>query len=263
MRPTIDKLEGLYSRYNHREYVHPDPLEFLYKYSKIEDREIIGLISASLAYGNVKQIIRSVSIALQPLGESPRNFIESISKEQLVEVYANFKHRFTTGKDLAIMLIGMKDAINKHGSLNKCYLNYYSDTDPNIIKGLTGFTQELGKHYDGCAYLLPSPERGSACKRMNLYLRWMVRSDDVDPGGWDGISESKLIYPVDLHIHRLAKAFGFTNRSQANLRTAIEITEAFRDFSPEDPVKYDFSLTRLGIHPKGHYSEILGDNSSD
>ncbi|MCK4410112.1 MAG: DUF2400 family protein, partial [Candidatus Eisenbacteria sp.] len=94
---------------------------------------------------------------------------------------------------------------------------------------------------------LPDPARGSACKRLHLFLRWMVRSDDVDPGGWDAVPASKLIVPLDTHMHRFSLLLGLTDRKQANGRTALEITRAFRSFSPDDPVKYDFSLTRLGI----------------
>ena len=97
------------------------------------------------------------------------------------------------------------------------------------------------------AGLLPSPSAGSACKRLNLFLRWMVRQDNVDPGGWDSVSPAKLIIPLDTHMHRIGRRLGLTPRRQADLRTAIEITEGFRGICPSDPVRYDFALTRLGI----------------
>ncbi len=96
--------------------------------------------------------------------------------------------------------------------------------------------------------LLPSPGKGSACKRLNLFLRWMVRSDDVDPGGWSGVDAGKLIVPLDTHMHRMGLEVGLTRRKQADMQAALEVTRAFRTIAPEDPVRYDFALTRLGIH---------------
>ncbi|MCK4719805.1 DUF2400 family protein, partial [bacterium] len=96
-------------------------------------------------------------------------------------------------------------------------------------------------------HLLPDPGKGSACKRMNLYLRWMVREDDVDPGGWGKVSRSRLLVPLDIHMFRICSMLNLTCRKQANLLTVMEITNAFREINPDDPVKYDFAITRLGI----------------
>jgi uncharacterized protein (TIGR02757 family) len=114
-----------------------------------------------------------------------------------------------------------------------------------VVGGLCGFVRELGA--EECTSLLPLPERGSACKRLNLFLRWMVRRDEVDPGGWRRIPRSALVIPMDVHMHRIAVAFGLTTRRQADMRAAREVTEAFRVVSPEDPTRYDFALTRQGI----------------
>jgi uncharacterized protein (TIGR02757 family) len=117
--------------------------------------------------------------------------------------------------------------------------------DPTVVPALSAFVGNVFP--EGCDFLIPTPDRGSACKRLNLFLRWMVRRDDVDPGGWDGVPPSKLVVPLDIHMHRIALTLGLTERKQADLRTAIEITEAFRKLSPSDPVRYDFVLTRFGI----------------
>ncbi|MCD6487215.1 MAG: TIGR02757 family protein, partial [Syntrophobacterales bacterium] len=105
--------------------------------------------------------------------------------------------------------------------------------------------------------LLPSPAKGSACKRLNLFLRWMVRHDDVDPGGWDDISSSKLIIPLDTHMHRICLALGITKRKQADMKTALEITRSFQVMAPHDPVRYDFALTRLGIRKDTDITSFL------
>ncbi len=237
----------LYDTYNRREYVHPDPLEFLYDYCEIRDREIVGLISSSLAYGGIKQILKSVGSVLFRIPE-PSNFIQNSSKTQLVGLFKDFKHRFTTGEELAMMLFGIKDVITRHGSLEECFVKGLSDDDENVLPALTNFVAELSLVFNGQPRsLLPSPSKGSACKRLNLFLRWMVRKDNVDPGGWDRVSPSRLIVPVDIHMHRISCSLGLTSRKGANQKTAIEITNAFRKISPDDPVRYDFCLTRLGI----------------
>ena len=240
-----EKLEGLYCTYNRRCYVHPDPLEFLYDFQDPLDLEVVGIVASSLAYGNVKQILKSISQALNRLGPCPSVLLLSSPFNRLADTFSDFKHRFTTGEDLARLLWGVRLVIEKHGSLQKCFLSRLRREDQTVTPALSAFVEGLLP--DGCDFLIPNPGRGSACKRLNLFLRWMVRHDEVDPGGWDEVPPSKLLVPLDTHMHRIAIKLGLTKRKQADLRTAIEITEAFRKISPEDPVRYDFVLTRFGI----------------
>ncbi len=241
------RLEKLYAQYNRREFVHPDPLEFLYNYKELQDREIVGLIASSLAYGRVQQILKSVAIVLDRIGGSPYKFVTESSDKKIHDTFEHFKHRFHTCSDVSELFIGMKRVIDKYGSLNKCFRNELKPTDITIHSALNSFVKELS--CEGSCCMLSLPEKGSACKRLNLYLRWMVRSDDVDPGGWEGVPASKLIFPLDTHIYKISRAIGVTDRKQANMKTALEITNAFAEISPDDPVKYDFSLSRFGIHP--------------
>jgi len=245
MRVNRTTLEQIYDRYHRRCYVHPDPLEFLYLYKDLGDREIVALIASSLAYGNVKQILRSVSLVLEKMGPSPSAFLLNSPVNRLAEPFSDFKHRFTTGEELARLLCGVRGVIEKHGSLQECFMSRLRRDDHTVIPALSAFVENIFP--EGCDFLIPTPGRGSACKRLNLFLRWMVRRDEVDPGGWDGVPPSKLLVPLDIHMHRIALTLGLTKRKQADLRTAIEITEAFRKFSPSDPVRYDFVLTRFGI----------------
>ncbi|MBM4326592.1 MAG: TIGR02757 family protein [Deltaproteobacteria bacterium] len=246
-RKYARQFEDLYTALNRREFVHPDPLEFLYDYPNPADREIVALIASGLAYGGVKQILRSVSRVLERM-PSPRAFLVNASRESLVKTFPDFKHRFTTGFEIATMLYGVKRVIERHGSLRSCFVQGMREDHPTALPALARFVKELSSVFHGRPRsLLPPPEAGSACKRLHLFLRWMVRKDDVDPGGWDDVPRSKLIVPLDLHMHRLCLQMGITYRKQANLRTALEITDAFRAISPDDPVRYDFCLTRLGI----------------
>ncbi len=240
-------LDTVYTRYNRREYVHPDPLEVLYEYDDLADREIVGLIASSLAYGRVRQILKSVSAALARM-DVPSTFLRAATRTSLREHFADFKHRFTTGEDMAGLLFAAKTVIERHGSLRACFANNINRTDETVLPALTAFVQELNRSGADTEHsLLPQPERGSSCKRLNLYLRWMVRRDEVDPGGWDEVPAAKLVVPLDTHMHRIGRTLGLTRRKQADMRTALEITDAFRTVAPHDPVRYDFALTRLGM----------------
>jgi len=242
-------LDGLHARLNRREFVHPDPLEVLYGYPDLADREIVALLAASLAYGRVRSILNSVHAVLRRM-PSPRRFVVETPAERLRDTFADFRHRFATGEQVAALLLGTGRLIERRGSLNAAFARHLKPGDETVVDALAGFAAELREASgDMDAHLVPSPTRGSACKRLNLFLRWMVRRDDVDPGGWEGVSPAQLIVPLDVHMHRICRALGLTRRAAADLRTALDITSAFRAFAPDDPVRYDFSLTRFGIRP--------------
>ncbi|MDY7010984.1 MAG: TIGR02757 family protein [Planctomycetota bacterium] len=249
-------FEGLYCDLNRRGYVHPDPLEFLYDYNDPSDREIVGLIAGSLAHGRVVQILKSVQCALRRMESSPAHFLRDASEYSLKRNFVGFRHRFSTGENLTAMLMGVKRVIERYGSLRDCFASALNDGDETVLPALSAFAKELGS-VGRCGHLLPDPSRRSACKRLNLFLRWMVRCDEVDPGGWDAIPAAKLIIPLDTHMHRIGLALGATRRKTADMRTALEITDAFRRISPDDPVRYDFALTRLGIRSDMDLSEFL------
>ena len=216
----------------------------------------MGLIASSLAYGNVKQILKSVSKILDKMGY-PHDFLMKSDRNVLSAAFSGFKHRFTAGKDLSDMLLSAKFAIEKYGSLEKCFMSGLKKSDSDIIPALRNFVRNLSLEFDrGENFLLPCPDRGSACKRLNLYLRWMVREDDVDPGGWKHIPRSKLMIPLDIHMWNICRDAGLTDRKQANLKSVVEITAKFAEINPEDPVKYDFTLSRFGIRDELEYADI-------
>ena len=252
------RLEALYRRYNRREFVHPDPLEFLYHYENPCDREIVAFVSSCLAYGRVAQILKSVSAVLDRMMPSPSIFLKEASLKTLRQTFCGFKHRFTSGEKLCAMLVGVKKTVERHGSLRVCFSAGLSDDDKTILPAVGAFTKELTRSANGrLGPLVPLPTGGSACKRLNLFLRWMVRQDEVDPGDWQNVPASKLIVPVDTHMHRICLSLGLTKRKQADMTTALEITEGFRIVAPEDPVRYDFSLTRLGIRDDADLAAFL------
>jgi uncharacterized protein (TIGR02757 family) len=244
----IEQLEYLYERCNRREFVRPDPIEFLYRYEDPADREIVGLVASSLAYGRVLQINRSVEVVLEKMTPSPSRFIREASPESLLRTYSDFRHRFTTGDEMAAMLLGVRNVVLKYGSLQSCFTSALIRGAKTVTPALGLFVEKLSAGFP-CSRnsLLPAPARGSACKRLNLFLRWMVRSDGIDPGGWHDVPVSTLVIPLDTHMHRVCRGLGLTRRRQADMRTALEITDSFREMVPDDPVRYDFILTRPGI----------------
>jgi uncharacterized protein (TIGR02757 family) len=250
-------LADVYARLNKRRYVSPDPLEVLYAYPDVADRELVGMIASSLAFGNVTQILRSIRTVLKEM-PSPKTTLLSASHATLRKRFRTFKHRYVTGDDLAALLHAMAQVVADYGSLHACIEEGLHPDAADIQAALQNFTDTLRASGAGEGnYLLPDPRKGSACKRLHLYLRWMIRHDDIDPGGWSGISPSLLIVPIDTHMHRIALALGLTKRKQANLATALEITKAFRAITPSDPVRYDFALTRLGIRKDMELKDFL------
>lgn len=248
------KLDALYRRYHHRERVHPDPLVFLYRYPDIGDREIVGLIASSLAYGRVAQIFKSLSVVLEKLGPSPRDCLYRSRRELLNAMFGGFTHRFATGNHFVNLLLAIRQVLERYGSLRACFLAGLNPDADTVLPALSHFVTELTSDASlDMGHLIPLPERGSACKRLNLFLRWMVRKDVIDPGGWDNVPASKLIFPLDVHIHRMGISLDLTRRKQADMRTALEITAVFRKILPEDPLRYDFTLCRMGMEGEPLY----------
>lgn len=239
-------LEELYDKYNRREFVNPDPLLFLYDFSEFNDIEVVGLIASSLAYGNVKMILKNVKTVIDTI-KKPYDYVLSRSYVEMKNDFKYFKHRFTTGEEIAGLLYSLKKIFKKYGSLYNLFKLQlqHSESLLNCVKII------FGKYFKESATLIPDPEKGSACKRIFLFLRWMIRNDNVDIGIWKGISCSQLIVPLDTHLLKISKILKLTNKKSASINTALEITKNFSRINPEDPVKYDFVLTRFGIRKMG------------
>jgi uncharacterized protein (TIGR02757 family) len=253
-------LDGLYAN---RSLAHlaNDPLSFCHRYQDPRDQEIAGIIAASFAYGNVKIILRNLGGVFDAMGKSPRLFVERFEAKRELRLFAGFKHRFNDGRDLCALLLACQTMLRESGSLEGWLLRFHDPLEPDLTGTLSDFTAAV-KELDfapvfgasgipGDSYfpfLFPSPASGSACKRLCMFLRWMVRPQDgIDLGIWKGISPAQLVIPVDAHIQRICGFLGFTGRKQADWRMAREITARLRELDPADPVKYDFSLCHLGI----------------
>lgn len=253
-------LDNLYACRSNR-YLQNDPLSFCHRYADSLDQEIVGLIASSFAYGKVSTIKKSVEEILAVLTPSPFLCISSYEPTSFMEVMAGFKHRFNNHLDLLALLWAIKTMIDQAGSIGNYFLRFFDRQADDLTSALVGFTSSILKMDYSPVYgsqgipanskfsfLFPSPASGSACKRLCMFLRWMVRpADGIDLGLWRTIPPGKLIIPVDAHIQRIARLLGLTERKQADWRMAQEITAALKMFDSDDPVKYDFSLCHIGI----------------
>lgn len=257
-RALKERLDGVHDRWNRREYVSPDPLETLYDYGDPLDREVVGMVASCLAYGRVAQILVSVRRVLGWMGPTPRRWLESHEPAEIEAACRGFVHRFTRESDMAALLIGMREAIRAHGSLRDCFLSGYSPGDATLLPALSRYVKSIRGDRGVPGHLLSDPDDKSACKKANLFLRWMVRFDDVDPGGWhEALPAAKLIVPIDTHMHKIALALGLTDRNAADLKTAVEVTQSLARLDPDDPTRYDFALTRFGIRGELSISDLL------
>lgn len=255
-------LEKMHDRFHLPEYISPDPLEVVFRYRKNQDREIVALIAAALAYGRVQQILVNVDRVLEPMRKSPKQYLVQATRKELQKEFKSFQHRWTTSGELISFLLGIQHVVNTWGSLENAFMEFHTPEDGTVRNGLIGLVNAILQG-DPHNSLLSDPAKSSACKRLYLYLRWMVRNDAIDPGCWTQVDPAHLIVPLDTHLYRAAKAFRMTKRKQANIQTSLEITKAFGKLAPGDPLKYDFVVTRLGIRNEmdlNNFLESKGEN---
>jgi uncharacterized protein (TIGR02757 family) len=239
-------LDELYERFTTRDRAACDPVSFLYRYDDPADREVAAMVASSLAYGRVEQILRSVDDALGRLGASPAAALRRWSRRELLEAFGDFRHRVTGGVKLAALLEGVASAQAEFGSLEACFAAGRQSGDVSILEPLERFVRAIDPRRH-CTHLLADPAGGSACKRLHLMLRWLVRQDAVDPGGWSALRPAELLMPVDTHVLQWARGLGITARRQPVRAAVEEITAAFRTISPGDPLRYDFAIAHAGM----------------
>lgn len=248
------KLEFHYKAFD-RTKLTPDPLQFLHRFEDEADIEIAGLLSSIFAYGNIKQIENTLEKLFSVLDVSPYSFIRNLDSEILNTKLSGISHRFYSEDDVKKLLIILKKELNKFKSIRQIFLQGYNISDENVKIGISklsnhfinSFIETFGEITNGIKFMFPLPEKGSACKRMNLFLRWMVRKDELDFGLWNEISASKLVIPVDTHIAKICRYLKLTHRKNSDWKMAEEITNNLKKFDPDDPVKYDFAICHIGI----------------
>lgn len=263
-----ERLEHLYRAYG-PETASSDPIVFVGRYDAPEDREVVGWIASAFAYGRVETIQANVAKVLAALGPSPAAALDRVSDFRRLarEELGGFRHRFHAADDAAALLYGIARARREAGSVRAFFEREIQTSDRDVagmvsrvVRRIEGFDWRpvLGvramPERHPVRFFFPDPAAGSACKRWNLYLRWMVRKDGLDFGLWPAISTARLVIPTDTHIHLVARRLGLTRRRTADWRTAREITDRLMRFDPADPVRFDYALCRIGIfgicHPR-------------
>jgi uncharacterized protein (TIGR02757 family) len=228
----------------------PDPLQVVLRFSDPLDQEVTGLIAAAFAYGRADIVVRNVTWIVERMTPAPHAYLaQSFSTAEAMDRFAGFSHRFHKTADLVALLERMARIIRRFGSLGHLFRAVYQPHDTDIAESLQRFVEAIiGDAPDKpLRYLLTSPADGSACKRMNLFMRWMVRRESPDLGLWRFVDPATLVMPVDTHIHRISTFLGLTKRKSADWKTARDLTDRLKAFDAADPVRYDFAICRLGI----------------
>jgi uncharacterized protein (TIGR02757 family) len=255
LKPALDRL---YHEYDHADRV-ADPIEVARRFADPADREVAAFCAAGLAFGRVASVLQSVERLLGVMAPSPAAFLSRFDPARDTHLFDGLGHRWTRGRDLAALVWVLAQMIRSRGSIQAFFLDGYDRDRPDIGPALDAFSAaalrlDLRGVYGprvprrpGVGYFFPKPSSGSACKRLNLFLRWMVRTDGVDFGLWQGVSPAKLIIPLDTHIVRLGRCLRLTTYTTPGWHMAAEITASLRTLDPVDPVRYDFSLCHVGM----------------
>jgi uncharacterized protein (TIGR02757 family) len=257
LQPTLkSKLDDLYDSFN-VELSAQDPIHLVRRYTRDDDREVAGFCAAALAFGRVASVLQSIERVFDALGPSPAAFVRDFDPRRDGATLLPIVHRWTRGRDLVALVWVLRHMLQR-GSIEQFFLDGDAPDREDIGGALESFSAralsiDLHRAYGrvparpGVCYFFPRPSKGSGCKRLNLYLRWMVRRDQVDFGIWRRVSPSRLIVPLDTHVIRVGRCLGLTRHRTPGWRMAADITASLRALDEADPVKYDFSMCHLGM----------------
>jgi uncharacterized protein (TIGR02757 family) len=252
-QPLRDSLERLYRDFDYASRLDRDAIQFPLRYADPRDREVVALLTACLAYGRVDLFGRALEGILAVMGASPSAFVRRFDGERDGHVFDHFIYRFNRPRDLVAFCVAMRDLLARHGTLERCFVAGDDPAAPHVGPALERFSRAFldadvcrlfprGRLSRGYRHLFPLPSTGGPCKRLHLFLRWMVRREVPDFGLWTMVSPSRLLVPVDTHIENMSRAIGLTRRRSRTWRMAEEITARLAILDPADPVKYDFAL---------------------
>ncbi|MCS6928933.1 MAG: TIGR02757 family protein [Saprospiraceae bacterium] len=251
MERLRDFLEQAVLRYNTVAFIENDPISVPHRFARLQDREIAGFWAAVLAWGQRKTIIQSALRAMALMDWAPYEFVRNHSEPERAR-FACFYHRTFQPTDALYFLEFFQNYYRQYDSLETAFAQHLQPTDDTVAPALIGFHRLFFNHPwapERTRKHIPTPERGSTCKRLNMFLRWMVRRDaaGVDFGLWRQIRPAQLLLPLDVHVDRVARRLGLLSRRQTDWKAVLELTEALRAFDPEDPAKYDFALFGLSM----------------
>ena len=254
LKPFLDRL---YDSFNSPESAR-DPIQIVRRYERLDDREVVGFIAAGLAFGRVASVMASIDAVCRVLGPAPAAFVRHFDPAREGRTLLPLVHRWTRGRDLVALVWLLRRLIETQGSIEAAFAAGLDPGAPDVGGAIERFSAGAravdfrpaygrATRNPGVFYFLSRPSTGSACKRLNLFLRWMVRQDAVDPGGWTMVPKRQLIVPLDTHTIRVGRCLRLTRRATPGWKMATDITAALRQLDPDDPVRYDFALCHLSM----------------
>jgi uncharacterized protein (TIGR02757 family) len=263
-------LDRLYHDYN-REDSAADPVQLVRPFTRPEDREIAGFCAAALAFGRVASVLASISTLFRIMGSRPADYVRAFDPSARHQELGAMVHRWIRGVDLAALLWILRQMLEQSGSVEGFFAEGLAEHDVDVGSALDSFSRralalDIRRVYGrvpqraGVCYFFPRPSAGSACKRLNLFLRWMVRSDAVDLGVWRAVRPGQLIVPLDTHVIRLARCLRLTRYASPGWKMAADITGRLRELDPVDPVKFDFSICHVGMMNACGFGRRQGDS---
>jgi uncharacterized protein (TIGR02757 family) len=268
-RPVLrESLDRLYHDYNSEDSA-SDPVHRVRPFSRNDDREIAGFCAGALAFGRVASVLNSIDTLLRIMGPHPADYVRRFDPDAPHPELRAMVHRWTRGVDLVALLWILRQMLERSGSVEGFFVESLSPDDPDVGGALDAFSARARaldvkraygrKSSKGVCYFFPRASGGSACKRLNLFLRWMVRRDQVDLGVWTRVPASKLIVPLDTHVIRLGRCLRLTRYVSPGWKMAADITAALRQLDPDDPVRFDFSLCHVGMMSACGFGRKQGD----
>jgi len=251
------QLELQYQRFDDALSV-TDPIQIVRRFTRPDDQEIVGFCASALAYGRVQSVLQSIEALLQVIGGSPAAFVRSFEPARDRQALDHLVHRWTRGIDLAALVWMLRQMFESHGSIEGFFCEGADPEAVTVEGALDQFSRRACaldrravygrlQRRPGVDYFFARPSSGGACKRLNLFLRWMVRRDAVDLGVWSRVRPSQLVVPLDTHVIRLGRCLRLTRYASPGWRMAADITASLRELDPIDPIRYDFSLCHLGM----------------
>src|SRR4051794_19522344 len=263
-------LDQLYADFNYPDSA-TDPIQIVRRFSRDDDREVVAFVAASLAFGRVTSVLQSIERVLAVVGAQPADYVRRFDPRRDAPAFSGIVHRWTGAPDLVALLWLMRQMIDRAGTLEGFFLSGYDAAADDVAGALDDFSTRamalnLKQAYGrvpkraGVCYFFPRPSAGSACKRLNLFLRWMVRSDEIDLGVWSRVPAAKLIVPLDTHVIRLGRCLKLTRYTSPGWRMAADITSSLRALDAQDPVRFDFSICHVGMMNACGFGRKQGDS---
>ena len=265
-----ERLDDLYRTFDHVNSA-SDPVHIVRRYPRPDDREVVGFCAAALAFGRVASVLQSIESLLRVMGSQPAAFVRHFDAARDRVPLDPLVHRWIRDRDLAGLLLILQRMLREAGSIEAFFSAGDDPSQPDLSTALDSFSQRAletdlrpvyGVHRPkrlGVCYFFPRPSAGSACKRLNLFLRWMVRHDAIDLGVWKTITPARLVVPLDTHVIRLSRCLRLTRYASPGWKMAADITASLRAIDPEDPIRYDFSLCHVGMMNACGYGRRVGD----